>query len=99
MQAKHLQVSDSGNDIYKIKSFTGYNMKFEDVKEQILKKITNPKDFHINEPVSLIDGFFNQSLTTDMNEVKIGGTAVPTIMLLGASGRIYFLAFKVLGIK
>lgn len=75
-------------------------MKFEDVREQILKKISDPKDFKIDESgVTLIDGFFNQSLTSDMNELRIGGPAVPLIMLLGKSGRVYFLAFKALGIK
>jgi hypothetical protein len=72
-------------------------IKFEDVKEDILKQLQEPnRKIVINEPVSLVDGFVSQPFSTGLsNSVVIGDPTIPMIMLLGNnSGQVYFFALK-----
>ncbi|HTJ49048.1 MAG TPA: hypothetical protein VL443_06295 [Cyclobacteriaceae bacterium] len=68
-------------------------MNFDDVKPQIVRALK--KNAWIEEPWELIDGFvirkFDQEWTI---EPMFGGPNIPTIMVLGESGRIYYFALK-----
>lgn len=73
--------------------------KFEEYKEEIIKVLTKKIDDHeikINEKVTLVDGFFMQSFQDNLNGIQLGGRTVPSIMLVGESGQIYFFALKVI---
>ncbi len=76
-------------------------IKFSDIKPTVVKaleeKIRNNK-LHISESVTIVDGFVNQTLSTELSgSFVIGGPAVPMIMLIGDdSGRVYYFALKAL---
>ncbi|MEK6850221.1 MAG: hypothetical protein AABX85_01455 [Nanoarchaeota archaeon] len=81
-------------------------IKFSEIKEKLLQalnsKITQNK-LHIDEKVTIVDGFVNQPLSMELSGAFIlGGPAIPMIMLIGNdSGRIYYFALKAIlpGIK
>ena len=71
-------------------------VKFEEYKQRIIDALKVKGDLGISEPVTLIDGFVNQPIETEISGAFIvGGPAIPMIILLGNnSGRIYFFALK-----
>ena len=74
-------------------------IKFSDYKQEIIDAINSRQSYlGINEPTTLIDGFFSQPLQNEFtSDLIIGGPTIPMIMILGNnSGRIYYFALKVL---
>jgi len=73
--------------------------KFLEYKDEILN-ILNEKiskgEIKLNEKVNLVDGFFMQSFQDTLQGIQLGGRTVPSIMLVGESGQIYFFAIKVI---
>ena len=71
-------------------------IKFADVKDQIVTELRNPsRNFEIEEQVTIFEGIINQPFCTELSgSIQIGGPTVPMIMLIGKSGRLYFLALK-----
>jgi hypothetical protein len=71
-------------------------IKFAEYKQRITDALTRKGNLGILEPVTLIDGFVNQPIQTELSGAfVVGGPAIPMIMLLGNnSGRIYFFALK-----
>lgn len=71
--------------------------KFEEYKDEILKALNEKfkkQEIKIPEKVTLVDGFFMQSFQDDLNGIKLGGRTVPSIILVGESGQMYFFALK-----
>ncbi len=74
-------------------------VRFSDIKTELVdalnEKLKSNK-LHLSEKVTIIDGFVNQPLSTELSgSFVIGGPAVPMIMLVGdESGRIYYFALK-----
>lgn len=76
-------------------------IKFEDIKDrlnQALHKRDEQKLLHINEPVTLVNGFIKSPLSKEISaSVVLGGPEIPMVALLGKqSGRLYFFALKAL---
>lgn len=72
-------------------------IKFEDVKEKIIKAIESKlPQAGLNEPVTLIEGFINQPISMKLSKnFIIGGPSVPMVMVVGNNtGRIHFFALK-----
>jgi hypothetical protein len=73
--------------------------KFLEYRDDILK-VLNEKmskgEIKIQEKVTLVDGFFMQSFQDVLQGIQLGGRTVPSIMLVGESGQIYFFAIKVI---
>jgi len=69
---------------------------FSEYKQKIISAINARGNLGIAEPVTLIDGFVNQPIQSELSGAFIvGGPAIPMIMLLGVnSGRIYYFALK-----
>ena len=73
--------------------------KFEEYKEEITKALNEKmqkNEIKIPEKVTLVDGFFMQSFQDTLDGIQLGGRTVPSIMLVGESGQIYFFALKAL---
>lgn len=78
---------------------TSKPIKFEEYKQQILDSLNSRgASLGLNEPVTLVDGFFNFPLQKEMTgDLVIGGPTLPAVLLVGQnSGRLYFFALKVL---
>lgn len=74
-------------------------IKFDDLKEKLIQKINeNLPSMGLSEPVTLVDGFFNQPVSKELSgSFIIGGPTIPMVMIVGnKTGRIYFLALKAL---
>lgn len=73
-------------------------IKFDDYKQKIIDALRAKGNLGISEPVTLVDGFVNQPIQSELSSsLNIGGPAIPMIMLLGNnSGRIYYFALKAL---
>jgi hypothetical protein len=74
-------------------------IKFSKIKKDIIKSLNkklNEKKLHINEKITLLDGFVNQvHLPNLQKEWIIGGNSIPMIILVGdESGQIYYFALK-----
>jgi hypothetical protein len=69
---------------------------FTEYKQKIIAAINAKGNLGIAEPVTLIDGFVNQPIQSELSGAFIvGGPAIPMIMLLGInSGRVYYFALK-----
>lgn len=73
--------------------------KFAEYKEEILKALQGKMEkgeIKIYEKVTLVDGFFMQNFQDILQGIQLGGRSVPSIMLVGESGQIYFFAVKVI---
>lgn len=71
--------------------------KFSEHKDEILKALNQKMlmgEIKIQEKVTLVDGFFMQSFQDTLEGIQLGGRTVPSIMLVGASGQLYFFAVK-----
>lgn len=71
--------------------------KFSEYKEDILKSLNEKMskgEIKIQEKVILVDGFFMQGFQDTLQGIQLGGRTVPSIMLVGESGQIYFFALK-----
>jgi hypothetical protein len=66
-----------------------------EIRAQIIEALKRKK-LGIDEPLSLIDGFVNQSVTSQVtNSLIVGGTTLPMIVLVGNNtGRVYYFALK-----
>jgi len=74
-------------------------IKFSEHKEAILKALNEKVGSHgIQEPTSLVTGFFNQPVYGVVSEsVIIGGPTIPMGAVVGNnSGRVYFFALTAL---
>lgn len=74
-------------------------IKFTDHKKSILEAINNKNGSHgIQEPTSLVEGFFKQPIYNEVSgNIIIVGPTIPMIAVAGtSSGRIYFFALKAL---
>lgn len=74
-------------------------IKFSEIKEQLVQALNlklSQNKLHVNEKVTIVDGFVNQPMSMELSgSFVIGGPAVPMIMLVGdESGRIYYFALK-----
>ena len=70
---------------------------FSEYKDEILKALNEKMskgEIKIQEKVTLVDGFFMQSFQDTLQGIQLGGRTVPSIMLVGESGQIYFFALK-----
>ena len=75
------------------------SLKFVDYKDKIIKALQDKHvSLGIQEPVTLVDGFFNQPVYKEFTGAfVIGGPTIPMIAVVGNnSGRIYFFALKAL---
>lgn len=74
-------------------------INFESIKAELTivinQKLTD-RTILINEPVSLIDGFVFNTIQNEISNISLGGYGIPTIMLMGQSGQVYFFAVKAL---
>lgn len=73
--------------------------KFSDYKNDILNALQQKRqngEINIQENVTLVDGFFMQSFQDTLQGIQLGGRTVPSIMLVGESGQLYFFALKVI---
>lgn len=75
-------------------------IKFADIKQDLLaelnKRISEGK-LKIPEKVDIVDGFLNNLITMELSGAFVlGGPSIPTIMLVGQSGQIYFFALRAL---
>lgn len=68
---------------------------FERLRQEILEGL-EALTIDIPEELTLIDGFFRQQYSQDLETYFLyGGSVVPTIMLVGnETGRVYFFALK-----
>ena len=70
-------------------------IKFEDIKDRLLEELKKRIErFNFGETVTLRNGIINQPFR-DMacNDLVIGGTTIPTIVLTGdETGRIYLVS-------
>lgn len=74
-------------------------IKFNEYKDQIIAAIErNSNLLQINEPVTLVDGFVNQPVSSELSgSFIIGGPTIPLVMLVGnTTGRVYYFALKAL---
>lgn len=73
-------------------------LKFSEYKERITNALNSKgNSLGIQETVSLIDGFINQPIYSELTGAfVIGGPTIPMIAVVGNSGRIYFFALKAL---
>jgi hypothetical protein len=72
-------------------------LQFSAIKGRIIEALENKKEeLGINESVSILDGFVNQTFTTELtSDYVIGGPRVPIVMLIGnKTGRVYYFALK-----
>ncbi len=71
-------------------------IKFEEYKQKIIDALNRKGNLGISEPVSLIEGFANQSLQAELSgSLTLGGPTIPMVMLLGSNtGRVYFFALR-----
>ncbi len=69
---------------------------FAEYKQRIITAINEKGNLGITEPVTLVDGFVNQPIQSELTGAfVVGGPAIPMFMLLGTtSGRIYYFALK-----
>ncbi len=70
---------------------------FSEYRDEIFKSINEKMStgkIKIQEKVTLVDGFFMQSFQDTLQGIHLGGRTVPSIMLVGESGQIYFFALK-----
>jgi len=72
---------------------------FSHIKPQLLMVLNKKEQYdelHLPEKTTIIDGFVNQPLSTELSgSFVIGGPSIPMIMLVGnESGRIYYFALK-----
>ncbi|MFI5332596.1 MAG: hypothetical protein ACHQVS_00675 [Candidatus Babeliales bacterium] len=74
------------------------NASFEDLKDEITQSLKDPsKDFEIHEQVSLFEGFIEFPICNSPSDYGLfAKETVPTIMLIGKSGRLYFLSLKII---
>ncbi len=73
--------------------------KFSEYKNDILKALNEKRlrgEIKLQEKVTLVEGFFMQSFQDTLHGIQLGGRTVPSIMLVGESGQIYFFALKVI---
>jgi hypothetical protein len=73
--------------------------KFSEYKDEILEALKHKMsngEIKIPEKVTIVDGFFMQSFQDTLQGIQLGGRTVPSIMLVGQSGQIYFFAIKVI---
>lgn len=74
--------------------------KFSDYREKIVKELEKRSGkLGINEPITLLDGFFSQQVQFELsNNIIIGGSpTIPMIAVVGInSGRVYYFAIKAL---
>ena len=71
--------------------------KFLEYRDEILSALNEKMsrgEIKIQEKVTLVDGFFMQSFQDSSEGIQLGGPTVPSIMLVGESGQIYFFAIK-----
>jgi hypothetical protein len=76
---------------------TMQDKSFTELKPKILEALQKiPKDvLGINESVTLVDGIFSFSFQDKYSSSTIlGGPNVPSVLLVGASGQMYFFALK-----
>ena len=74
-------------------------IKFSEYKQKIIEALNNRStQININEPITLIDGFINQPLQSELTGgLIVGGPAIPMVAVVGNnSGRIYYFALKAL---
>ncbi|MCB9816856.1 hypothetical protein H6786_05710 [Candidatus Nomurabacteria bacterium] len=71
-------------------------VEFSEVRDQIIDHLSQIQNTNINEPVSLVDGFFYNNFTqTWTNKTVLGGNTVVSIMLVGNNtGQIYHFPLK-----
>ena len=71
-------------------------IKFEEYKQKIIDALKLKGNLGISEPITLVDGFVNQSIQKELSGgLIIGGPTIPMIMLVGSqTGRIYYFALK-----
>jgi hypothetical protein len=76
------------------------SIKFENYKVQIITALQSKDQTKLgfNENTQLVDGFFNQPISMELNgNFIIGGPTIPMIAVVGMeTGRIYFFALKIL---
>ena len=73
------------------------NLTFTEIRPRIIAALqTRQVYLAINEPITLIDGFFQQPIQNEISgNMIIGGPAIPMIMVVGNnSGRLYYFALK-----
>lgn len=72
-----------------------FPLKFEDVKEKIIKVLESRGDkIGINEPLNLMEGFFFDQYTNNIEEnMKVEGQCMPSVCLVGIeTGRLYYFS-------
>lgn len=72
-------------------------IKFIAIKDELVKKINEKMpQLGLTEPATLVDGFINQPISTELSgSFIIGGPTVPMIMIVGnITGRVHFFALK-----
>lgn len=75
------------------------SIKFDDLRQKIIDELNIRKTkLQINEPVTLIDGFVNQPIQSELTGAfVVWWPTIPMIMLIGnESWKIYFFALKAL---
>jgi len=69
------------------------SIRFSYYRESIIDALNKNGDkLGIDERVRLVDGFIRTPIVEDLGTV--GGPFIPTIALVGDSGRLYFFALK-----
>jgi len=72
-------------------------LQFAKIKDRLIAALeANDGIKKIGEPLLILNGFVNQTFTTELtSDYMIGGPRVPVIMLIGKNtGRIYYFALK-----
>ncbi len=74
-------------------------IKFSEIKDRLVQALNlklSRQVLHVNEKVTIVDGFVNQPLSMELSgSFVIGGPSVPLVMLVGNdSGQIYYFALK-----
>ena len=84
------------SSLWNIKDDSKILLRFLDIKADLISALEKTNNCGIAERVTLIDGFFNAYCSMEIiDDVILGGSGVPLIMLLGLeTGRVYFFALK-----
>ena len=75
-------------------------LRFADYKDKLIAELekSDLASLGINESVTLLDGFINQPIYSELTgNFVIGGPSIPMVALIGkTSSRVYFFALKAL---
>lgn len=70
---------------------------FDDIQDLLMEAL-NSRDMKIDEPVTLMKGFFNPTCRHELHSKDsfiMGGRTLPTIAVIGdESGQVYFFSLK-----